>query len=162
MQKNFFNFTELLIIVWIILVIIGFYHDSNSFSRFSTKSYSLRIGMDIFIIVFLIFRAIHIIKYLNRKYSEIGNIKILEKVTYGCCLISLLPDLSTWYQWNYFANLYQYIFILFNLPIILWTVEIVERISVKNNKNKIIYYGLSILLCTTLIVGYTIYLSHTK
>lgn len=160
MRKKVLNFIELLIIGLIIIGVFGFYEDTNSVSRFSTKSNSLRIGIDILVIGLLLFRSSHIIKNFNKKYSELGNSKILEKVTYGCCLISLLPDLITWYQWNYFANLYLHILIIFSLPIILWTFEMVERKSIQKNKTK--EYGLTLLLFVVPIIGYTIYLSQIK
>lgn len=157
-QKKILNITELVIIGFIILGVYGFHEDTNSVSRFSIKSHFLRIGIDFLIIVTLLFRSILIIKNFSKRYKELGESYSLEKVVYGCCLISLLPDLTTWYQWNYFADLYLQIFILFSLPIGLWTVELIERASIE--KNKVKNYGLAFMSFIIPIIGYTVYLSQ--
>lgn len=128
MKKKVLNIIELLLIVLIILSVLGFYQPINSISRFFTTSDSLRVGIDIIIIVTLLLRALQIIKNFKKNHLELGQLKILEKVLYVIGIISLFPDLTTWYQWNYFANMYLHIFIIFSLPIIFWTIEITERI----------------------------------
>lgn len=160
MQKKILNITELLIIGWIIIGVFGFYEDTNSVSRFSSRSNSLRMGIDLLIIGVLLFRSVQILENFNKGYSELRNFKIFEKVGYGLCLISLLPDLTTWYQWNYFANLYLHILIIFSLPIIMWTIEVIERKSTQ--KCKIRIYGWTFLMFLIPIIGYTLYLSQIK
>ncbi|MEL7005215.1 MAG: hypothetical protein AAFN93_21135 [Bacteroidota bacterium] len=156
--KKVLNIIELVIVMLIVLGVLGFNEDTNSVSRFSSNSSLLRIGIDILIIAILLYRFIQIIKNFNKEYSELGGLRIFEKMTYGCCLILLLPDLAHWYQWSYFADLYSHFFVVFSLPIILWAIEIIERIRFE--KSKIRSYGLAILSFAIPLIVYTIYLSQ--
>jgi len=157
MLKKTLNLIELFIIAFIIWGIFGFYEEINSSPRFTTKIGSLRIMIDLIIISTLLFRAIQIIRNFKKEYFELGKLKTIEKIVYVICITSIIPDLSTWFQWNYFVNLYLHFFIIFTIPILLWTVEIIERVSTKFTKLR--NYGLSFILFIVLIVGYTIYLS---
>lgn len=157
MLKRSLNIIELFIIGWLIFGIPGFYEETISTPRFYTKIDSIRILLDLMIISTLLFRAILIIKNFKKKYVELKKLKALEKVIYITCLISLIPDLSTWFQWYYFANLYVHFLILFAMPTLLWTVEVIERISTKSDKPK--NYGLSLMIFTIPIIGYIAYLN---
>ncbi len=156
MRKKALNIAELLIIGLIICGIDGFYDSRSSIPRFSTPNDPIRIIIDLIIVGTLLFRAIQIIWSFKKKYTELGELKVIEQVVYATCLISLMPDLSTWYQWNYFVGLYLYLFIIFLTPLLLWTIEIVERISTKSNKIR--NYGIAIISVVILVIGYTIYL----
>ena len=158
MQKKILNIVELLIIGLIMFSVFQFNKDSNSTHRFNISNNFVRIGIDLILLVILLFRAFQIVKSFKKEYFELGRLDTIEKVIYSILIISLLPDLITWYQWNYFANLYLFVLIIFFLPIVLWTVEIIERVSIKSNKIK--NYGLSIILFSIPIIGYTIYLSR--
>lgn len=160
MRKKILNIIELLIIGLIIIGIFGFQEDSNSVSRFSAKSNFIRIEFDILIIAILLLRSIQILKNFSKPYSELGNTKILEKAVIGLFLILLLPDLANWYQWYYFANLYLPTFIIFSLPIVLVSVEFIERVS--GEKNRIRNFVLTIISFAIPILAYTVHLSHIK
>ena len=157
MRKKALNITELLIIGLIIWGMQGFYDERNSIPRFSTQNDPIRIIIDLIILGTLLFRAIQIIWRFKKGYTELGEPKTIEKVVYVMCLISLMPDLSTWYQWNYFVNLYLHLFIIFLTPVLLWTIEIVERKSTKFIRIR--NYGIAIMLFIIPVIGYTIYLS---
>lgn len=156
MRKKALNIAELLIIGLIIFGLHGFYDARNSVPRFSNPNDLIRIIIDLIIVGTLLFRAIQIIWSFKKTYTALGELKIIEKVVYVMCLISLMPDLSTWYQWNYFVGLYLYLFIIFCTPVLLWTIEIIERISTKSNKIR--NYGIAIMSVIILVIGYTIYL----
>ena len=156
MRKKALNIAELLIIGLVIFGIYGFYDSRNSVPRFSTPNAPIRIIFDLIIVGTLLFRAIQIIWRFRKKYTELGELKMIEKVAYATCFISLTPDLSTWYQWNYFVGLYLHFFTIFLTPLLLWTIGIVERISTKSNKIR--NYGITIMSVVILVIGYTIYL----
>lgn len=127
MLKRALSILELLTIGWIILGIPGFYEATNSTVRFSVQIGSIRIVLDLIIIGTLLFRAIQIIKNFKKNQNELEHPKKLEKVIYLIYLFSVIPDLYTWFQWTYFANLYFLNLIIFALPVLLWTVEIIRR-----------------------------------
>ena len=157
MWKKLLNTVELLNIGLLLVAIVGFYEQTNSVVRFHTHIESIRVAIDLLIISSLSLRAIHIIKNFKKSYFELGRLKTWESAVYTFCVISLIPDLSTWFQWYYFAGLYLHIFIFFAFPLMTWLIEIMERMSTP--ANRIRNYGLSVLIIAVPFIAYSFYLS---
>jgi len=157
MRKKFLSAVELLDIGLILVAIFGFYEQTNSITRFTPKIESLRFAIDLLITSTLLLRASQIVRNFNKSYHDVGKLKTWESVAYTICVISLIPDLSTWFQWFYFAGLYLPIFIFFAFSLMTWLIEIMERMSTP--ANRIRNYGLSVLIIAVPLIAYSFYLS---
>ncbi len=156
--KKVINIVELFVSGLIVWAIIGTYITDNSFSRFTIRNEFLKLGVDVIIIGLLIFRFTKIRLNFNKSYRELEGLITIEKIAYGLIVVFLLPDLLNWYQWKYFVGLYLHVFIACSLPVILWTIEIIERSSEKGNRIR--NYGLGILGFVIPVMIFTFYLSQ--
>ena len=153
--KKVINIAELIVIGLIVWGIIGTYKATNSIPSLSVENKFLSIGIDITLMALFLFRSFLISKNFNKSIEELNDLKLDEKISFVLCLLLLLPYLKHWCLWNYYVGLYLDVFVIFSLPIIFWTVELIQRSSRTGKRWN--FYGGGIFGLLTLIILFRMY-----